>query len=73
MPRPEGRELGNTKPHGVAPFKFPRISEKTGVMTKLQCRLDPELWHWDPWLITIEHQGDLPRPSGYYAAESKDR
>ncbi len=49
------------------------VSEKTGVMTRLQCRLDPELWHWDPWLVTIEHEKDLLHPSGYYAAESDSR
>lgn len=50
-----------------------RVAEKSGVMTRLQYRMDPELWHWDPWLVSVELAGESPHPPDFYTFGSKNR
>lgn len=49
------------------------VSEESGVMKRLHYRMDPELWHWEPWLVSVEHRGEETHPADYYSPDSKSR
>lgn len=45
------------------------VSEKTGVIQRLEVRSDPRIWHWDPWVTTFEYRGEEPVPDSFYNPE----
>ena len=40
-------------------------------MMKLQYRLEPEIWHWEPWLVGLEFTGGIPHPPDFYSFETR--
>jgi len=49
------------------------VAAGTGVMKKLQYRVEPEIWHWEPWLVTVELAGETPHPPDFYSFETRLR